>query len=207
MNTTRLALVLWSFLLGLAAMPAHGVEIEGFQFDDVAVVDGHRLVLNGAGWRKRGYTKNDVIGLYLEAAQSSVEAVVRHPGRKRLLLRPLRDLPGATISRYFVNDFRLTATDTEFKSLINEVMSIGAVFGRLHALHKGDVVTIDWVPGKGLVASVNGTPQRFNDAGDVYLNSELMFKIILRMNLSVTASEDLRLNLLGQSTSMQGLAQ
>jgi hypothetical protein len=195
--------LLMALVLAVVASCASAAEIEGFELDESAVVDGQKLVLNGAGWRKRGYSKIDVTALYLEQRQSSIEGVMRQPGRKRLLLRPLRDLPGSAIARYFVVDFRQAATDAEFKSLINEVISVGSIFGRLHTVHKGDVVATDWVPGKGIAAAVNGKQLPFNDAGDTFLNSELMFQIILRMHLNVSASEELRMNLLGQSTSMR----
>ena len=203
MNGFRTVGASLSLVMALMTVPAVATEIEGFEVDDAMVVEGKTLVLNGVGWRKRGYSKIDVTGLYLEQRLSSVDAVMKNPGRKRILLRPLRDLTGAAIARYFVADFQRAATDAEFKSLINEVMGVGSSFGRLHTLHKGDVVTIDWIPGKGVAANVNGKPLQFNDAGETFLKSELMFQIILRMQLNVSASEELRMNLLGQSTSMR----
>jgi hypothetical protein len=86
----RSAASLW-LMLALVAPPALAFDIEGFEVDEAAVVDGQKLVLNGAGWRKRGYSKIDVTALYVEQRQSTADALIKHAGRKRILLRPLRD--------------------------------------------------------------------------------------------------------------------
>lgn len=189
----------------LAGAPRAGtLEVEGVQLEDTAVVDGQKLVLNGAGVRKRGYTPTDVTALYLPQKQATLEAVMRQPGAKRLCLQALRDLSGSVVARYFVGDFKRAATEAEFKSLINEVGMVGGVYGRVHQISKGDLVTIDWVPGKGITTAINGRTIQLD--GATYMNSELMFQIILRMYLGAAVSDELRLNMLGVSRSMSAAA-
>ena len=180
---------------GLIAWSAQAsVEIEGVQLDDTATVGGTRLVLNGAGVRKRGYFKTDVTALYLPERRNTADAVYKANGVRRLVLVLLRDIPSATISRYFVGDFKQVATDAEFKQVINEVGVMGQVYGNLARVNKGDVVVIDWVPGVGLSSTLNGKPM-----SDKTIKSELFYEIYMRMYLSPSVPEDFRNALLGVS--------
>jgi hypothetical protein len=180
---------------GLMAWSAQAsVEIEGVQLDDTATVGGTRLVLNGAGVRKRGYFKTDVTALYLPERRNTADAVYKANGVRRLVLVLLRDIPSATISRYFVGDFKQVATDAEFKQVINEVGIMGQVYGNLARVSKGDVVVIDWVPGVGLSSTLNGKPM-----SDKTIKSELFYEIYMRMYLSPSVPEDFRNALLGVS--------
>lgn len=179
-------------LLSLCAHAEPAVDLEGTQLPMTARVGGTDLQLNGATLRKRGYFKAEAMGLYLPGKASTVEAAVKLKGAKRLHIVILRDLDGATISRYFVNDFKMSATEAEFKQLINEVGQIGAIYGNLHRINKGDVVTIDWIPGKGMVPSLNG---RVLSAP---IPSELMFEVSLRISAGANAPADSREGLMGQ---------
>lgn len=183
------------------AAPTVGATVEGVQFDESVTVGGSKLVLNGAGFRKRGFFKTDVSAIYLQQKTTTLESIYKLRGAKRILLYVLKDIPGATISRYFVNDFKLVSTDDEFKQLINEIGAIGQVYSSLPKVSKGDVVAIDWVPGKGIACSYNGKSLAI-DGTNYYLNSELMYQIFLRIYVGPAVPEELRLNLLGQSRSM-----
>jgi len=181
-------------LVGVVAFAAQAaVELEGVQLDDSATVAGTRLVLNGAGVRKRGYFKTDVTALYLPERRSSADAVYKTNGVRRLVLVLLRDIPSATISRYFVGDFKQVATDAEFKQVINEVGQMGQIYGNLSRVSKGDVVVIDWIPGSGMNATING-----KSMGSPIKN-DLFFEIYMRMYLSPSVPEDFRNALLGVS--------
>lgn len=181
-------------LAGLVAFSAQAeVEIEGVQLDDTAIVAGTRLVLNGAGVRKRGYFKTDVTALYLPERRNTADAVYKANGVRRLVLVLLRDIPSATISRYFVGDFKQVATDAEFKQVINEVGQMGQIYGNLSKVSKGDVVVIDWIPGSGMKATINGKSM------GTPIKSDLFFEIYMRMYLSPSVPEDFRNALLGVS--------
>lgn len=183
---------------------AHALEVEGVQVEETATVGGQKLVLNGAGFRKRGYFKTDVQAVYVPEKKTSLEGLTKQAGAKRIMIYVLKDIPGATISRYFVGDFKLVTTDAEFKQLINEIGVIGSVYGGLHKVSKGDVVNIDWVPGKGIATLFNGKPITLEN-GATYLNTpnaELMYQIFLRIYTGPAVPEELRLNLLGLSKSM-----
>lgn len=172
-------------------------ELEGVPVEDSATVAGTKLVLNGAAVRKRGYFKTDVTALYLPAHRKTLDGVYKIPGPKRIQLSVLRDLSGSIIARYFLSDFKLVTTDEEFKSLITEVGQIGDLYGRLGKVNKGDVVTVDWVPGKGIRTELNGKALMTSGGTSEYMNSPLMYEILLRMYIGERATSDYRNGLLG----------
>lgn len=188
-----------------AALPlwASALVVEGVELDDTVTVGGQKLVLNGAGFRKRGYFKTDVQAIYLSEKCTTVECIYKNKGAKRIFIHVLKDIPGPTISRYFLGDFKLVTTDTEFKSLINEIGQIGQIYAGLHKVNKGDQVAIDWVPGKGITTLFNGRALVLNDSPTgTFMPSELMYQIFLRIYAGPAVPEELRLNLLGLSKSM-----
>ncbi len=147
--------------------------------------------------------------MYLPDKRASLDAINKLSGPKRIHLHVLRELSGSTISSYFLNDFKLVSTDAEFRSLINEVGSVGAIYSALPRVYKGDVFWIDWEPGKGLSVTRNGNLMA-QGLFTPYLathNSELMYQIFLRIYAGAAVPEELRRNLLGQSTSMSSSAQ
>ena len=178
---------------GLIAWSAQAsVEIEGVQLDDTATVGGTRLVLNGAGVRKRGYFKTDVTALYLPEKSTSPDAVYHPHGPMRIVLYLLRDIPTSLASRFFVSDFKQVATDAEFRQLINEVGRTGALYGNLNRIAKGDVVVMDYVPGKGMTINFNGKPLT-----DTPWRNDLYVEVYLRMFVGNTVPDDFRKGLLG----------
>lgn len=178
-------------LLGTAARAS--IEIEGVQLDDNTSVAGTKLVLNGATVRKRAYFKTDVVGLYLPQRMTKPDAIYKGDIPMRLVLVMLRDVPSATITRYFVSDFKQVASDTEFKQTINEVGNLGMIYGTIDRVRKGDIVTIDWTPDKGIKAAING--KLLNERDD--FKSHLFWEIYMRMYISAAAPDELRTGLLG----------
>lgn len=193
---TRLVTALALGLL-LSASARAAVEIEGVQLDDTTTLAGAKLVLNGATVRKRAYFKTDVVGLYLPQHTSKPDAIYKGDTPMRLVLVMLRDVPSATITRYFVSDFKQVASDAEFKQTINEVGNLGLIYGTIEKVRRGDVVTVDWTPEKGIKAAING--KLLNERDD--FKSRLFYEIYMRMYLGTAAPEDLRSGLLGLRAS------
>jgi hypothetical protein len=191
------ALVPWS-------SPAHAaVELEGVPLEETITVHGQKLVLNGAAVRKRGYFKADVTALYLPEKRTTAEPIFKLNGVRRIQLNLLREFTSSTISRIFIADFKQNSTDAEFKQLINEISQVGAAYSGVKRVSKGDVVNLDWVPGKGWMCYINGK-QLVLDAGSVpnassnnAINNELAYQIYLRMYIGPAAPEELRNGLLG----------
>jgi hypothetical protein len=144
--------------------------------------------------------------LYTTQKVSTLDELEKLPGPKRIELIMLQEITGSTASRYFLSDFETAASQEEFSQLINETFQMGAIYNSIAKLKKGDVITIDVIPGKGLTASINGTPLLVPDTKARYINSELMGRIFLRMYVGGRTSAELRQNLLGQSKSMRTAA-
>lgn len=191
-------------LAGAFCWPAQALEVQGVRLEDTTTVAGAKLQLNGAGWRKRSYFKTDVTGIYLPERRTTFEGVVNQAGPKRIQIHVLRDIPGSTISRYFISDFKVATTDAEFKQLISDIGRVGQVYSNLHKVSKGDVINLDWIPGKGMSTSINGRLMTIE--GLTHVDTPLLYEVFLRMRMQKGPSvpEELRLNLLGLSRSMSG---
>ena len=193
-----------ALVLGCAVSGAWAsVDVSGVPLEDTVTVGGQQLHLNGAGFRKRGYFKIDVTALYLQQKATTLEAVENAPGAKRLELVIQQDLTGSQASRYFLIDFEASATPAEFAKLITEVSQVGDIYSALPKIKKGDVVTMDWIPGKGLIATLNGANLTPHGATSPYMNSELLAKVMLRMYVGGKTPQELHDNLLGLSSSMR----
>jgi hypothetical protein len=179
------------------------VDIAGVSLDEAVTVGGVPLVLNGAGFRKRGYFKIDVTSLYTQQKFTSLEALEKSTGTKRLQLVIQQDITGSQASRYFLIDFEASATPAEFGQLINEVSLIGNIYSALPKIKKGDVVTLDWIPGKGMIAMLNGAILVPHGAATPYMNSELLQHVMFRMYIAGKTPAELHDNLLGLSYSMR----
>lgn len=174
----------------LAAPQALALELEGYTVPDSISLGGRPLVLNGAAVRRFSIYKVEVASLYLSARQATLEAVTTLQGPKRLQLVMLRDTRSEDIARKFMSDFRAASQPAEWNTLINEMVTLGSMMHK--SIQKGDVLTIDWLPGTGMVISKNGTA-----LSDKPITSELMFRIIMNIFLGPIAPEDARMKLLG----------
>ena len=193
-----------ALVLGCAVSGAWAtVDVSGVPLEDTVTVGGQQLHLNGAGYRKRGYFKIDVTALYLQQKATTLDAVENAPGAKRLQLVIQQDITGSQASRYFLIDFEASATPAEFAKLITEVSQVGDIYSALPKIKKGDIVTMDWIPGKGLIATLNGANLTPHGATSPYLNSELLAKVMMRMYIGGKTPAELHDNLLGVSSSMR----
>lgn len=187
----------WSAVIG---------DVDGVPVEDSYSVDGAKLLLNGAGVRKRAYFKTDVSAIYLTEPRNTPEGIENAPGPKRLQLVMVKDITGSTISRYFIADFQAVATEAEFKQLINEIGLLGEIYSKIRQVNKGDVINIDWTPGKGVHSTINGKPLMVSGNITPYLNNELLYRVMLRMYIKASGSAEMRDNLLGKSRSMLNTA-
>ena len=183
--------------LGALAWPVQAlaqavVKVDGVDVPTATTVRGKKLVLNGAGVRRRGYYKSNIVALYLPERLTTLEAIMKLDGPRRIQMLLLRDFSQSTVSRIFLADFKQAATDAEFKALINEVAEIGAIYNNVKRVEQGDKVNIDWQPGAGIIASLND--RQLNEKP---INNELAYQIYLRMFMGPNVPEELRNRLLG----------
>lgn len=186
-----------STLLSWAAPANAAVEMEGVELPETVTAYGQKLVLNGAGVRKRGYFKADVTALYLPEKRTTAESIYKLNGVRRIQLNILREFGSSTISRIFLADFKQSANDEEFKRLIGPIGQIGAAYGNVKKVVKGDIVNLDWVPGVGWMATLNGKPLTTDGGATLAINDELAYQVYLRMYIGPAAPDELRNGLLG----------
>lgn len=184
----------WILCCGLwvaAATQVMAVEVEGHEIPESAVVDGQVLLLNGAAVRKFTIFKVEVAALYLKAQRNTLEGVVADRGPKRLRLVMLRETPVNLMVRKFMSDFESFSTPAEWKAMTQERAVLESMFVSTGGINKGDVIAVDWVPGKGLCVSHNDKP-----LPGVVAN-ETAYQIILRIFLAPEAQANARDRLLG----------
>lgn len=176
---------------------AQQASLEGVDLAPTVTAYGQKLVLNGSAVRKRGYFKADVTALYLPEKMSSPDAIYKLDGVRRIQLNILRRFTSSTITRIFLADFKEAATEEEFKRLIGPIGQIGAAYANVKEVVKGDVVNLDWVPGRGWLATHNGKSLNEVDGKPLVIKDELAYQIYMRMYIGQGAPADLRNGLLG----------
>lgn len=187
-------------MLPLASSPVHAqsknVTLEGIEIEESIMLDGKKLVLNGAALRKRGYFKSDITALYVTKKSTDPKEIYKLDGPCRIQLNFLRKFSVATVERIFLSDFKLAATDEEFNRLAGPIGDVGLALDSIKTISKGDVLNLDWVPSKGWMATHNGKNLTINGTSTV-INNKLAFQLQLRAHLGPNVPEELRSGLLG----------
>lgn len=148
-----------SLALGGAFLPVHAVEIGGVKIDDTTTVGGKELKLNGAGMRQIVVVKVYAIGLYLsEKKEMTTAEVLALPADKprRVALHIQREIDSDEFGQLFIKSMNNNSTKEEKGKVVNQTTKFGEMFASMEAVKKGDIVTLDWVPGQGTMSTLNG---------------------------------------------------
>jgi hypothetical protein len=140
---------------------AQGVEIAGVQLPDKTTVSagGPEIVLNGAGIRTKFFVKVYAAGLYLEKKSSTPAAVLALAGPKRVSMHLLRDVSAKQILDALHEGVDANNSAPAREKLKPQLDALDAVMTGMGPIKKGDVVTLDYVPGSGTVVTVNAQPK------------------------------------------------
>ena len=141
--------------LALAA-PAHAAEVSGVKLDDSVTVGGQKLVLNGAGMRQKFIINVYVAGLYLQNKKNTTAEVLAQTTPKRVTLVLQREVSSDELGQLFITSMNKNSTKEEKAKVISQTGKFGEMFASLDKVKKGDVITLDWIPGQGTVSTVNG---------------------------------------------------
>jgi hypothetical protein len=161
-NTFARRLVLKGMMAGalLAAavsLPAQAsVDVNGYKFDDTARVAGKELKLNGAGMRTKLVFKVYAAGLYLTEKKTSVADVLKQEGPRRVTLQMARDLTSEEFGKAFMDGLNDNLDKSEKQKIVSQIGRMGELFASVDAIKKGDVLHLDWIPGSGTQAELNG---------------------------------------------------
>jgi len=179
-----------ALLLVLTAAGAPALELEGFAVPESEQVQGESLLLNGAAVRRVAFFKMEVAALYLPERQQAADAVAAHPGAKRLRIVLLRDVDSGLLAKKFRSDLVGVSTSQEWNQVARDAEVLVGSFGST-SLRRGDVITLDWLPGAGLAPSHNGRVLA------APIRGELLYQLVLRIFVGPSADTETRGRLLG----------
>jgi hypothetical protein len=151
--------MLLALLLCLSSAPASALELSGAKLDDQAQVAERKLVLNGAGIRSVFILDLYVAALYLPEQKHSAAVVLADDGEKRVALHLLRDIGAEHFSGKLGKAIEANHTPAELAALDVSLKEFNAIFHALQELKKGDVITLDHLPGSGTLVGMNGVPK------------------------------------------------
>ena len=153
-----LTLLAAGLVLSIAAL-ANPLVIQGVKIDETETVGGVTLQLNGAGTRFKGPFKVYVGDLYTTKKVKNLQELIAAPGPKRLTMTFLREVDSAAFGKLLTRGVEDNVAKNEMSKLVPGLIRMGEIFGLNKLLVPGDVITLDWIPGSGMVVTVKGKPQ------------------------------------------------
>lgn len=142
-------------LLAFCLADAWGVELAGVEVpDSVTLDDGRRLLLNGAGIRKKFFVKVYVGALYLQQPESDAERAIALSGPKRVLMHFVYDeVAKAKITDGWDRGFEANLSPEAYQHMRPRLDRFNAMFDDMRA---GDRIELTYLPAQGIVVSVRG---------------------------------------------------
>lgn len=184
----KLLLMMATLMLSASLQAA---EVGGVKLADSVHLGNRDLVLNGAGVRSKFIFDVYVAALYLDQKTTSDAAVLANANEKRVALHLLREVSGETFAEAFHKAMTSNHSAAELSALDAPLKQFSAIFTSMKEVNKGDVVTLDYLPGSGTQVSVNGVSKAMI-AGAIFNTA------LLKMWLgNKPAQEDLKKKLLG----------
>jgi hypothetical protein len=181
--------------LGLLACQVQAREVEGVNYAESLDLGGATLQLNGAGVRYKAVFKVYTAGLYLGKKASTTAEAVATPGPKRLTLTFVRDIASEELGRLFIKGIKSNTPNEEYTRIVGSVMRMSQVFYEARKMKVGEVINMDWVPGKGTSITIRGVP-----VGEPFPEPEF-YGALLRIWLGQDPADwQLKDALLGQGT-------
>ncbi len=141
--------------MGVLATPVHATKVAGVNLDDTVqlAAGGPKLVLNGAGIRKKFIVKVYVGALYLPKKATTVDAVLNETGPKRVLMHFLYK----EVEREKLTDGWKEGFENNSKTEMTQLRARLDDFNKLFTdVIKGDVILLDYLPGSGTRVTING---------------------------------------------------
>lgn len=121
-------------------------EVGGVKLDDKISIDGHELVLNGAGMRTKVFLKIYVLGLYLPQPAKDVAAVFAKAPR-RIQMNMLRALSADQIVDALLDTMQDNNTQAELAAVKAQTDQLASLILAFKEVKEKDVITLDFVDG------------------------------------------------------------
>jgi Chalcone isomerase-like len=146
-----------ALLAAAVSLPAQAsVDVSGYKFEDTAKVAGKDLKLNGAGMRTKLIIKVYAAGLYLPEKKTATADILKLEGPRRVTLQMARDISSEDFGKAFMDGLNENVDKTEKQKIVAQIGKMGELFASVDGLKKGDVLHLDWIPGTGTQAELNG---------------------------------------------------
>lgn len=146
-----------ALVLGAAAMAAT-IDLAGVKVEDSATVAGTKLQLNGAGIRHK-FVKIYVGSLYTTTKVHTLEELIAAPGPKRLQMNFLREIDAAPFGKLLTRGVEDNVPKSQLSKMVPGLMRMSDIFTVNKSYAPGEVITLDWIPGTGLVITGKGKQQ------------------------------------------------
>jgi hypothetical protein len=159
MRLIRPLLLLVAGLLVSLASAAAPVTINGVKVEDSVSVAGAPLQLNGAGTRYKAIFKVYVASLHTTKKVTSLDELIAAPGPKRLTMTFLREIEAGPFGKLLTRGVEDNNSKAEMSKLVPGLIRMGDIFTVNKLLVPGDVITLDWIPGTGMVITAKGKVQ------------------------------------------------
>lgn len=142
--------------LALSAANALALDIGGQPVTDHAEVAGQNLQLDGAGMRKKIIFDVYVAALYTAGKTADANAVINGTAPRRVELRMMRGVSASTMHESFVEGLKANVSEAQLAALKPRVSALEKIFTDVKAVEKGDLITMDFIPGQGTRVTVRG---------------------------------------------------
>ena len=140
----------------LAAVPLlHAAEVAGVKVDEQIKVDGHDLILNGAGLRSKVFIKVYVGALYVTQKASAPAALIDAATPRRMTLRLLRDIDADTLYGALYDGLKGNHGEAELAALKPQIDQFAEIMKKIGNARSGDTVAIDFAA-DGVAVGFNG---------------------------------------------------
>lgn len=149
----RLAALLLALPLAFAAQAAQALEVAGVKVEESAELAGKKLLLNGAGLRKKVFFKVYVGALYVEQRSGDPAALVAADAPRLVRLHMLRELDKESVLKAFREGIEKNSKATAPAALAKLARVESAIPAELKT---GQVITVSYVPGTGTSLGIEG---------------------------------------------------
>ncbi len=179
--------------LGLSARAS--VSVEGVALAPRLSLFGVDLVLNGTGIRSVAWIKGYLAALYVAQRSAQPQVLIHQGGPKRLRLHLLMDVPATEFSKALEKGVLRNTPQLEQPGLMARLQRLEQLISALGTVRKGDVVDLDFDPGRGLGLSLNGTLR-----GEFLAGADLYAAVLRSFLGELPYDKALRAGLLGSAT-------
>lgn len=155
-------------LLILSVMTIQAREIAGVSLPEQVVrdADNATLVLNGAGIRKKFFFKIYLASLYLQQPTNDVAEVINVDKPAQVQMKMLySEVEKDKFVAGWNDGFSANLSPDQLQAVADRLDQFNAMF---ETLQEGDLITLDYMPGKGTVITIKGVEKGVVTGGDFY---------------------------------------